>query len=385
MIIIWREKEYLVHTIAFSISSLAALALLFTGLEQFLKYGSTEFWVYSGLFTLSAISMSAYLLYVSKDNVDLSVDGGSIKNKILTVVHKANIFLQGASIPLFVLGVYLLILASDISTDYFGPDTIVAPIFIALLIVKFRLKNLGMKIGIGIFIVLETIIAMLFIAFEVESSFLPMLVFSLPIVAISLSLTAYSLKKQEGIHKRIPGIYLLTIHLLFISFFIFDGPGSLFSGLSWLFMAIIFLFSSNMLRPGKLSENMVERLKKGLINSGYLFLISFVIRFLFFDIHKDTMLLVTVKAEYLLEFAAITVMGLWFFLNKRRRLVDLFFLEITLVFLIILLFFEVPVTILPSVFMILSIALLITGLFFKKNLSRLRIVSVVPAWISAFL
>lgn len=385
LLIIWREKEFFVHTIAFSVSSLAALALLFTGLEQFIRYGSTEFFVYSGLFTISAISMSAYLLYVSKDNINISVDGGSIKNRILTVVHKANIFLQGVFIPLFLLGVYLLILASDISTDYFGPDTIVAPVFIALLFVKFRLKNLGMKIGIGIFIVLETIIAMLFIAFEVESSFLPMLIFSLPIVAISLSLTAYSLKKQEGTHKRIPGIYLLTIHLLFISFFIFDGSRSLLSGLSWLFMAIIFLFSSNMLSPGKLSENMVGRLKKGLLNGGYLFLVSFVFRFLFFDIHKDTMLLVTIKSEYLLEIAAFTIMGLWFFLNRSRRLIDLFFLEIALIFLIIVLFFEVPITILPLVFMVLAIGLLYIGILFNKNFSRLRIISVVPALISAFL
>ena len=385
LIIIWREKEYLVHTIAFSVSSLAAFALLFTGLEQFFKYGSTEFWIYSGLFTLSAIPMSAYLIYISKSNVNLSVGSGSIKNRILTVVHKANIFLQGLFIPLFMLGVYLLILTSDISTDYFGPDTMVAPLFIALLFVKSRLKNLGMKIGIGIFIVFETIISMLFIAFEVESSFFPMLIFSLPIVAISLSLTAYSLKKQGGFHKIIPGIYLLTVHLLFISFFIFDNSRSFFSGLSWLFLAILFLLLSNTLRPGKLSEDMALRLKKGLINSGYLFLISFVIRFLFYDIHNDTMFLVTIKAEYLLEIAAFTVMGLWFFLNKRRRLVDLFFLEITLIFLIIVLFFEVSITILPSVFMVLSLVLLLIGLLFKKNLSRLRIVSVVPAWISAFL
>ena len=385
LLIIWREKEYFVHTIAFSVSSLAALALLFTGLEQFLKYGSTEFLIYSGLFTLSAVSMSFYLLFIAGTNIDLVVSGGIIRKKILSVVHKTNLNIQGALIPLLVLGVYLLILSSDISTDYFGPDTFVIPLFIALLAVKYRLKNLGMKIGIAIFIVLETAIALLFIAFEVESSFFPMLIFSLPIMGMSLSLLVYSLKKQGGIHERIPGIYLLTIHLLFISNFIFDGSRTFFSGLSWLSLAIIFLISSNMLKPGRLSENMIGRLKKGLINGGYLFLISFVLRFLFFDIHKDTMLLVTVKAEYLLEIAAFTIMGLWFFLNRSRRLIDLFFLEIALVFLIIVLFFEVPVTVLPLVFMVLSIVLLLVGLILKKNLSRLRIISVVPAWISAFL
>jgi hypothetical protein len=45
----------------------------------------------------------------------------------------------------------------------------------------------------------------------------------------------------------------------------------------------------------------------------------------------------------------------------------------------------VPVTILPLVFMVLAISLLLFGLLLNKNLSRLRIISVVPAWISAFL
>lgn len=385
LLIVWREKEYFVHTIALSVSSLAALALLATGLEEFLKYGSSEYWVYSGLFTLSAVSMSLYLMYISGTNIDSVLSGGKFRKKTLAFVHKANLSIQGFLIPIFVLGVYLLILFSDTIRGFLGPDTFVVPLFIALLTVKYRLKNLGMKIGIVIYIVLETAIALLYIAFEVDSSFVTMTIFSLPLVLMSLALVVYSLKKKGGIHERIPGIYLLTLHLLFISYFIFDGSRTLLSGLSWLFLALLFLISSNALKPGKLSEHMVVRLKKGLINGGYLFLISFVYRFLFFDIHKDTMLLVTVKAEYLLEIAAFTVMGLWFFLNKSRRLIDLFFLEIALVFLIIVLFFEVPVAILPLVFIVLSISLLLIGLIFNKNLSRLRIISVVPAWISAFL
>ncbi|MCK5197146.1 MAG: hypothetical protein KAR21_02280, partial [Spirochaetales bacterium] len=64
LIIIWREKEYFVHVIGFSISSLAGIALLFTGFEQVWSNGAEQLWVYCGLFTLSAVSMAAWLLYI---------------------------------------------------------------------------------------------------------------------------------------------------------------------------------------------------------------------------------------------------------------------------------------------------------------------------------
>jgi hypothetical protein len=385
LIIIWREKEYLIHVIGFSISSLAAIALLFTGLEQVWSYGSTQLWVYCGLIVLSAASMAAWLLHIDRSRTDIVFSGGKIKRKIIGGFHKANVIIQGALIPFFILGIYLLILSSDIVSDYVGPDTFAAPLFIALLAVKFRLKNWGMRIGIAVYLVLESVISIIFAAFEVDSSLVPLSVYYLPILFMSLSLLVYSLKKQEGIHKRIPGVYLLTIHLLFLSFFILEDLSGLLTGLSWLILAIFYLSIANILKPGKLTDSMVKRLKKGLINGGYFFLVSFVIRFLFFDIHEETMLLVTIRAEYLLEIAAFTVMGIWFFLNKSKRLLDLFFLEIALVFLIIVLFFEVPITILPAVFMVLSIVLLLVGMFLKKSLSRLRIISIFPAWISAFL
>ena len=385
LIIIWREKEYFVHVIGFSISSLAGIALLFTGLEQVWSDGSTQLWVYCGLFTLSASSMAAWLLYIDGHNAEIVFTGGSVKRKILAGFHKVNVNIQGVLIPLFILAVYILILSDDVISDYAGPDTFAAPLFIALLAVKFRLKNLGMKIGIAAYLILETAISIIFAAFEVDSSLFPLIVYYLPILLTSISLLVYSLKKQGNIHERIPGIYLLTIHLLFLSFFILEDISGLLTGASWLILAIVYLITANSLKPGKLAGDMVIRLKRGLLNGGYLFLAVFIVRFLFFDIHDETMVLVTIRAEYLLEIAAFVVMGLWFFLNKSRRLLDLFFLEITLVFLIIVLFFEVPVTILPAVFMVLSIVLLLTGLLLKKSLSRLRIISIFPAWISAFL
>lgn len=380
LIIIWREKEYLVHTIGSTVSSLAALALLITGLDQFFFSDSSQIWLYSGLFTLSAVSVSLYLLYLSRHKNELGFKGSRIRRQIFEFIHKVNINIQGAIVPLFILGIYIIIVS-----DYIGPDIFTAPLFIALLLVKFRLKNLGMKIGIAVCLVLESIIAILFIWFEVDSSFFSVFTNYLPMLLISLSLLVYSLKKQEGIHKRIPGIYLLTVHLLFLSYFILEDVSGLLTGFSWLMLAVFYLSIANVLKPGKLPEHMVLRLKRGLINGGYFFLISFVVRFLFFDIHEDTMILVTIRAEYLLEFAAFAVMGIWFFLNNSRRLVDLFFLEITLAFLIIVIFFEVPITILPAVFIVLSIVLLFIGLLFKKYLFRLRISSVFSAWISAFL
>lgn len=385
LIIIRREKEYLVHTVGFSISSLAAVALLFTGLERFGFDGSTQLWVYCGLFTLSAALMAVWLLYIDRRNTEIVFTGGRIKRKILANIHKANVNIQGTLVPIFILAVYLLILSSDIVSDYIGPDTFAAPLFIALLAVKFRLKNWGMRIGIAVYLVLESGISIIFAAFEVDSSLFTLIVYYLPILLMSLSLLVYSLKKQGGIHERIPGIYLLTVHLLFLSCFIFKDLSGLLTGLCWLLFAIIYLTLSNTLKPGKLAGHMTRRLKKGLINGGYLFLFSFVVRFLLFDIHEETIILGTIRAEYLLEITAFTVMGVWFFLNRSVRLLDLFFLEIALAFLIALLFIEVPVTILPAVFMVLSIVLLFIGRFFTKSLSRLRIVSVFPAWISAFL
>jgi len=329
--------------------------------------------------------MAAWLLYISSRNTAIVFTGGRIKRKILANIHKANVNIQGTLIPLFILAVYLLILSSDFVSDYIGPDTFAAPLFIALLAVKFRLKNWGMRIGIAVYLVLESGISIIFAAFEVDSSLFPLIVYYLPILLTALSLIVYSLKKQGGIHERIPGIYLLTVHILFLSYFILEDKSGILTGLSWLLLAIIYLGISNTLKPVKLEDHMVVRLKKGLINGGYLFLLSFTIRFLFFDIQSETMIFETVRAEYLLEIAAFTVMGVWFFLNRSVRLLDLFFLEIALVFLIAVLFIEVPVTILPAVFMVLSIVLLLIGRFLPKNLSRLRIVSVFPAWISAFL
>ena len=280
LIIIRREKEYLVHTIAFSISSLAALALFFTGMEQFWSNGSARPWVYCGLFTLSAASMAAWLLYIDRRKTEIVFTGGRIRRKILAGLHKANVNIQGVLVPIFILAVYMLTLSNYIISDYIGPDTFAAPLFIALLVVKFRLKNLGMRIGIAVYLVVESIISIFFMAFEVDSSFFPIIAYSLPIILMSISLIVYSLKKKGGIHEHIPGIYLLTLHLIFVSYFVFDDISSLFSGLSWLFMAIIYLSLSNTLKPGILTGHMVQRLKKGLINGGYFFLISFVFRFL---------------------------------------------------------------------------------------------------------
>ncbi|MCK5269031.1 MAG: hypothetical protein KAR07_12700, partial [Spirochaetes bacterium] len=239
LIIIWREKEYFVHVIGFSISSLAGIALLFTGLEQVWSYGSTQLWVYCGLFTLSASSMAAWLLFIDGHNAEIVFKGGSVKRKILAGFHKVNVNIQGVLIPLFILAVYILILSGDVISDYAGPDTFAAPLFIALLVVKFRLKNLGMKIGIAAYLILETAISIIFAAFEVDSSLFPLIVYYLPILLMSLSLLVYSLKKHGGIHERIPGIYLLTIHLLFLSFFILEDISGLLTGASWLLLAIV--------------------------------------------------------------------------------------------------------------------------------------------------
>jgi hypothetical protein len=385
LVIIWREKELIAHTIGFFISSLAGIALLLTGLEKFIRNGSVEIWVYSGLFALSAIAMSAYLIFVSKQDFKVLISTNGIKFKILSVLHKINLIIQGLLIPLFIFGIYLLILSNDMISDYIGPDTITVPLFIALLFVKYRIKNMGMKIGIIIFLVFETLIAMLLIVFEVDASFVPLLAFSMPVFLVALSLLVYSLKKQTGIHKKIPGLYLFSIHLLFVTYVGFEYVSNLLVGLSWLILALVFLGTSNLIKSFKISESMLPKLKQGLVNSGYLFLISFVVRFLFIDIYKDTMILTTIRGEYLLEFVSLVTMGLWYFFNKNRRLLDLLFLEIAIVYLILVLFIEVPVTILPAVFMVLSISLLFIGIFSKNSLSRLRIVSILPAWISAFL
>jgi hypothetical protein len=385
LVIIWREKEALVHTIAFTVSSISGFALLVNGLDQFMGNSSDNFWVFPALFALSATAMSAWLLHISKREIESILSGGKLKRKFLTVLHKLNVIAQGVLIPLFVLGIYLLILSNYSKSAYFGPDIFTVPLFIALLAVKFRLNNWGMRIGIALYIFIETIIAILFLAFELDSSYLAIGLYSLPLYLMSLSVLIYSLKKRGGVHERIPGIYLLTLHLIVSTFFIFTDISSLLSGLSWLVLAIIYLGLSNTLKAGRLTESMVDRLKKGLINGGYLFLLGFVLRFLIFDIYEDTMILVTIRAEYLVEIAAVIIMGLWFYLNKSKRLVDLLFLEIILTFIIILLFIEVSVTILPAVFIGISIFLLIIGMVFNKSLSRLRIVSVLPAWISAFL
>ena len=385
LVIIWREKEYLVHTIAFSISTLTSLALLFTGFREFSGSSSTELWIYAGIFSVAAGAISLYLLYISGTDFKEGLKGGLFKKKTLTLMHRINLFIQGAFIPVLLFQVYIFIMIMDKGSDYFGADTIAVPLFIALLAIKYRFKNLGMRITIIAYIVLVSLISTLYINLELDLSELSLLLYYLPVLLMSLAIIVYSMKKYKGIHKRLPGLYLLTIHLIVLSFALFEDISGLLTGAIWLLISLIYLFASNADKIGQLTESVLVNLKKGLLNNGYLVLFAFIGRFLFFDIHSQTIILGSVKAEYLLEIAAFIVMGLWFFINRSARLLDLLFLEMSLVFLLLVLFIEVPVTILPAVLMTLAIVLLLTGRFFKNSLSRLRIVSVFPAWIAAFL
>ncbi len=385
LFIIWREKEFFVHTVVFSFSSLAGLFLLYTGLESLGTNSSEQILVLSVLFTLSAVLASVLLLFLSRNNSETFFSGDGRKQKLLRTVHIININIHGAVIPLFVAAVYILLLEEGFSSVYWSPDSLLLPLFIALLGVKFKLKNLGMRISLIFFLALETLFSILYIGFEVSSAPLPVLANYFPVFLLSLGIIVYSIKKDGRLHKHIPGIYLITIHILFAAFFVLEDISGLFTGLGWLVFALIYLVSANLLKPGKLDLDSVNRLKENIINGGYLLILAFVTRFILFDIQKETMIFTTVRAEYILETVSFAVMGIWYLFNSRRRLLDLFFLELSLLFLIVVFFIEIPVTFLPAVFISLALILLFAGSFFAKGFSRLRMVSLIPAWISAFL
>ena len=216
-----------------------------------------------------------------------------------------------------------------------------------------------------------------------------------PFFIISLLVIKQSFIAGIKKHLKWFGIFLFYIHLMFLTYYIFNPFSLYLPGMTWLILSIIILEQSCYLTE-KYRSDMLQKGKsdKFLLYTGYFYIIGFIVRHLKYLKFNPPMLpyFTSLNWRTVSAILAILVFIYWAFrqvqvLNKKDRTgknAASLFIELALLFSILTVYVEIKTFLLPIIWMLASFLFMYIGKKFTKIMSRLGFYSLIFYWLSVF-
>ncbi len=230
-----------------------------------------------------------------------------------------------------------------------GSVYILSMVACLLLIVRPVFSSTGFSAGTCVLVIGSFIIS--WFKLDGSTSTSPLTLFSIgaPLYFVASFCIVWSYLKEYKVHVKWIGIYLLVIHTMILSYFVFRPVSNVICGVLWLLLSLPALEISKWLtaRYGKEIER-AGHADRFLLHAGYALIAAFLIRHFIVNLQAEQYLGIF-KVRLLIEILALVTFGYWGLTRKPSqeksygswRLLHPLFLELFLLFFIVTISLEV--------------------------------------------
>ncbi|MFZ9980905.1 MAG: hypothetical protein ACO3FI_02630 [Cyclobacteriaceae bacterium] len=274
-----KENDLFLYKVGTGAITIVGSSLLFYSSLSFDQLNRGLLHSQPGSLLVSAISATYFLYYSGKSStIDLS---GLFK--FFNLKFNENIRHPLLSI---IVGFMLVSYYSQIFQISWSIYTVVG-LLAALLFLRDKLQSVELDLITIIFLAGAHIVNWYALSHIKDQSYVEILIVGLPIlVASAMSIKLSFVKSVSGFLNWI-GVYLFSIHLIFLSYYLLNPISALAVAFGWMALALAAILLVNLVSKKSAQYHHLDRY---ILHAGYTVIVLFLIRHVYFDLNSDELL-----------------------------------------------------------------------------------------------